>query len=408
MPPAPLALPTGCNSALRCQRGIARAKLRKTVFAAAILATMAMASQRADLTQAYLALVDQYRMGDRKSAVDNLATWADEDLTRALRGLQEALWPRASPTGRRPLGPEAPVSLDPDERKKPTPLEWFGMAMVLHADAARSDPSDPDRHLNAAEQLFALVADLERHGHRLTALPADARERTRFTGLWHNLAGTIALASSAIPRAATHFEVAQRYGHDEPGVLIGAGSFHERLAGLVGPDEQRRDFPVAGPYGQMSAEAHLQRAAACFERVLALNPATWEARLRLGRVVWQLGQTERARHEIARALESAPAPSAEYLTRMIAGAIAEQGGHMSDALLHYRRAHSLCGDCQSVAVALSHALARTGARAAAVQVIERMLDVPSVLRSDPWWGYHMGQSHLLDELLEQLRNAVPR
>jgi hypothetical protein len=81
---------------------------------------------------------------------------------------------------------------------------------------------------------------------------------------------------------------------------------------------------------------------------------------------------------------------------------------VSDALLHYRRAHSLCGDCQSVILALSHALARTGERAAAVQVIERMFDVPSVLRSDPWWGYHVGQWHILDELLEQLRNVVPR
>jgi tetratricopeptide (TPR) repeat protein len=379
-----------------------------TVFAAAILATIAMASERADLTQAYIALVDQYRLGDRKSAVDHLATWADEDLTRALRGLQDALWPRTDATGRRPLGPDAPVSLQPDERKKPTPLEWFATAMIFHADVARTDRSILDRHLNAAEQLFGLVADLERHGHRLTQLPPDARERTRFTGLWHALAAAIALASSAIPRAATHFELAQRFGNDEPTVLIGAGSFHERLAGLVGPDPQRRDFTFAGPYGRMSAEAHLQRAAACFERVLALNPATWEARMRLGRVSWQLGQTERARHEIAQALESAPSPSAEYLTRMIAGAIAEQGGHMNDALLHYRRAHSLCGDCQSVAVALSHALARTGARAAAVQVIERMLDVPSVLRSDPWWGYHMGQLQLLDELLEQLRSVVPR
>lgn len=408
MPPAPPGLPLSGNSALRCPQRIARAKCMKTVFVAAILVTMAMASEGADLTQAYLALVDQYRLGDRKSAVDSLATWPDEDLTRALRGLQDALWPRASPTGRRPLGPEAPASLEPDERKKPTPLELFGMAMVLHANVARSDPSVLNRHLNAAEQLFALVADLERQGHRLTQLPADARERTRFIGLWHGLAATIALASSDIPRAATHFEIAQRFGNDEPTVLMGAGSFHERLAGLVGPDERRRDFTFAGPYGQMFAEAHLQRAAACFERALALNPTTWEARMRLGRVAGQLGQTERARHEIARAVESAPDPSAEYLTRMIAGAIAEQGGHMSDALLHYRRAHSLCGDCQSVALALSHALARTGARAAAVQVIERMLDVPSVLRSDPWWGYHMGQSHLLDELLAQLRNVVPR
>jgi tetratricopeptide (TPR) repeat protein len=380
----------------------------KTVFAAAILATMAMASGRAELTQAYIALVDQYRLGDRKSAVENLATWTDADLTRALRGLQDELWPRADSTGRRPIGPDAPVSLEPDERKKPTPLQWFATAMVFHADVARSAPSVLDRHLNAAEQLFALVADLERHGRRVAQLPADARERTRFTGLWHALAGTIALEFSALPRAATHFEIAQRFGNDEPGVLIGAGSFHERVAGFVGPDEQRRDVRFAGSFAHMSAEAHLQRAAVCFERALALNPGTWEARMRLGRVAGQLGQLDRARHEIARALESAPDARAQYLTRMIAGAIAERGGSMSDALLHYRRAHSLCGDCQSVILALSHALARTGERAAAVQVIERMFDVPSVLRSDPWWGYHVGQWHILDELLEQLRNVAPR
>jgi len=380
----------------------------KTVFAAGILAIVAMASERADPTQAYIALVNQYRLGDRKSAVETLATWPDADLTRALRGLQNELWPRADPAGRRPLGPEAPVSLEPDERKKPTPLEFFATAMVLHVDAARSDSSILDRHLNAAEQLFALVADLERHGYRVAQLPAEARERTRFTGLWHALAGTIAAAFSAFPRAATHFDIAMRFGNDEPGVLIGAGSFHERVAGLVGAGEQRPDLGFAGSYAQMSADAHLLRAADCFERALALNPSAWEARMRLGRVAWQLGQLERARHEIARALKIAPDANAQYLTRMIAGAIAEQGGDMSEALVHYRRAQSLCGDCQSVILALSHALAQTRERNAAVQVIEGLLEVPSVLRSDPWWGYHMGQWHILDELLEQLRNAVPR
>ena len=280
--------------------------------------------------------------------------------------------------------------------------------MVLHADVARSAPSVLNRHLNAAEQLFGLVADLERHGRRVTQLPDGARERTSFTGLWHGLAGTIALASSALPRAATHFEIAERFGIDEPGVLIGAGSFHERAAGLVGPDEQRRDVTLAGPYANMTAEAHLQRAAVCFERALALNPAAWEARMRLGRVTGQLGHIERARQDIARALESAPDARAQYLTRMMAGAIAERGGSMTDALLHYRRAHSLCGDCQSVNLALSHALAQTGERAAAVQVIERMLEGRSVLRSDPWWAYHLGPWHTLDELLEQLRRVVPR
>jgi hypothetical protein len=128
----------------------------------------------------------------------------------------------------------------------------------------------------------------------------------------------------------------------------------------------------------------------------------------LGRVAGQLGQLERARREIARALDSAPDARAEYLTRMIAGSIAERAGHWSDAILHYRRAHSLCGDCQSVMLAFSHALDQTGERTAAVQVVERMLGAQSELRSDPWWGYHIGQWHMLDELLERLLKAVPR
>jgi tetratricopeptide (TPR) repeat protein len=381
----------------------------KTGLAAAILATtLAIPSRGADLTRAYIALVDAYRRGDRTVAVENLATWADADLTRALRGLQDELWPRAAPTGRRPLGPDAPVSLEPGEMNKPTPLEWFATATVLHADVARRESSVLDRHLNAAEQLMDLVADLERHGRPVAQSRVDAPERARFTALWHAVAGTIALGFSALPRAATHFEIAQRLDHDEPVVLIGAGSFHEHAAGLVGPGEQRPDFALTGPYAEMPAAAHLQRAADCFERALALNPAAWEARLRLGRVAGQLGQLERARREIARALDSAPDARAEYLTRMIAGSIAERAGHWSDAILHYRRAHSLCGDCQSVMLAFSHALDQTGERTAAVQVVERMLGAQSELRSDPWWGYHIGQWHMLDELLERLRKAVPR
>jgi hypothetical protein len=42
------------------------------VFVAAMTAAMAVASERANRTQAYIALVEQYRVGDRKSAVEDL------------------------------------------------------------------------------------------------------------------------------------------------------------------------------------------------------------------------------------------------------------------------------------------------------------------------------------------------
>jgi len=375
----------------------------------AVVSTTAIAADHPERADAYIALVEQYRTGDARSAVKAAAAWTDDELAGVLAALPERLRPYWDFVSQ--VQQEQPTTLDvARDPKKPTPLQLLATAMVLHAHVARDvEGGEIQRHLDFAVRLFQLGVQMERKGHRLTYLLPDGPERTRFLALWHVLAGTIAMGSIQIDRAADHFAVAQQVRGDDPPVLLAVGSFHEMLASLLGPDQGRPDLKRSKPYAQMTVDAHLRRASDAYERALALDPAPWETRARYARVAHLLGRGGEAQMEIARVLESAPGGNREYLARLIAGTIAQGRGEVDTALAHYRRARYLCDTCQSVTLALSHALLQAGDRAAAIDVVDRLLELASPLHSgDPWWTYHRGQWHGVDALLDQVRKAIPR
>jgi hypothetical protein len=79
-----------------------------------------------------------------------------------------------------------------------------------------------------------------------------------------------------------------------------------------------------------------------------------------------------------------------------------------EAVQAYQAAVSSHSEWQVGCVSLSHALQRSGDRSGATRVAEKCLQlkVDDPDYEDGWWRYHFGQSHRVENMLEEWRKKV--
>jgi Tfp pilus assembly protein PilF len=144
------------------------------------------------------------------------------------------------------------------------------------------------------------------------------------------------------------------------------------------------------------------------ERALALavsaNPDLFEARIRLGRVRFHLGQDESARQTLEDALRRGGPPPLPYLGQLFLGQALERAGRASDAARAYEEALALEPQSQAAAVALSHLRLSAGDAAGARRVLEPALDHAGRRdERDPYWLYVASNAADADDALLALR-----
>jgi tetratricopeptide (TPR) repeat protein len=152
---------------------------------------------------------------------------------------------------------------------------------------------------------------------------------------------------------------------------------------------------------------HLEKAHRALRSAVAAEPSHFEARLRLGRVAWRLGDTAEARSALEEILaRPADAPTA-FLAHLFLGRIDEDAGRLDDAARRYEAALALEAQAQSARLALSHVRLRLGDAAAARREVETATR-PAGRRPkpDPFWLYPWGPSAGVEERLEALRREV--
>lgn len=356
---------------------------------------------------AYLTLVEQYRGEASSRAVDEIARWETEEVLQVFKELPNSLRPYWDGLSVH-VPQEQVTTLDKArEARKPTPLELLATAMMLHSEAARhADGAEIERQLDFARRLADLGEQLERSGKRVSLALPESDSRRQFSARWHVLAGTILLGSQYVSGATEHFDIARRLRPRDPVVLLAAGSLHELQAALLGAQRSRPELHARSGAGIMSSNEHLERARELYEQSLAADPQRLETRVRYARVLSLLGQHQNAVAEVSRVLEEPVTGNLRYLALMIAGSVDEARGQLADAAARYVTAGRLCRGCQSASLALSHARLRTGDRTAARDLVDGVLR--SSVSVDPWWTYHRGQWDHVDQMLEDVRNAVPR
>ena len=124
-------------------------------------------------------------------------------------------------------------------------------------------------------------------------------------------------------------------------LLLARGSVREESATLA------RESPGAGVPGSVEPSAEAVRregwkhARRDLEEALRLDPDLGLARLRLGRVLWRLGEPEPARQQLEQALPSLRATDHVYLAHLFLGRIQQDAGRLDEAIGEYRLAVAL-------------------------------------------------------------------
>lgn len=339
-----------------------------------------------ELRPAFRELLARYARGERAAAVGALGDWDEKDLRRQFRLVREMA-----------LGAERCPECSVARELERLPLR---AAVLLHSDRDEAER----RSTEAAEQprlcpgpLARLAAD---YAGLLARQPAGREFARRFLLL-------LALRCQwdyCLEEGVAWGREGLRAFPGDPELLVAVASIHEEGAAYGTPTGPAQPAAPGSAGVRPDARAQLREARRLFEAALERDPGLALARLRLGRVLFRLGEPEAARAALDRALLGEPGRLVAFLGRLFLGQLDEEGGRLDDAIARYRSARELDPRSQSAAVALSNALLLRGDTAAARDALAAGLAQAGRRdRHDPWSEYLVANALGLLELAEALR-----
>ena len=340
-------------------------RARVVVGLVVLLAPAGLAAQSGVLSPAYESVVRRYAAGDRQGAVANLADWPEgrlRDEFTALRALVQASLACPGGCGAANVWQRIPIEA----------------ALMLHSDAAqevRGEGRLPRLHESAAVEIARL-------------LKQDPSRRT-FACRWYEAMAGLAQGENRWGEALEWAERGLEDYPDSAGMHLVLGSIEETLGARLG------------------FRAHLERAERALRSAVAADPSLGEARLRLGRVCWRLGETTEARSFLQDVLDRKPERETALLAHLFLGRLDEDAGRLDEATQAYEAALALDPSAQAARIALSHVRLRRGDTASARAEAETALGFSGYrLRQDPFWLYPWGPSVGVEERLEALRREA--
>jgi tetratricopeptide (TPR) repeat protein len=353
------------------------------------LCTSATAQRSAVLSPTYEAVIQRYQSGDREGAVSAMARWPESrlrDEITALGALREE--------ARRALDPSALVL-------------WHRVpvraALMLHTDCALQT-----RRVGVSPLLHEWVtAEIAR------MLRDDGAHRA-FARRWYEAMAGLAVSENRWGDGLDWAERGLRDFPDSAETLLLFGAIEETSAALVASRVSEEAFLAPDTRTAGAARLHaqavrdrLERASRALRSAVAADPALAEARLRLGRVAWQLGEAAEARAALEEALGRNHTPDQAFLAHLFLGRVHEDAGRLDEAARSYEAALALESQAQSARLALSHVRFRQGDAGVARAEAERALRPAGVrLRPDPFWLYPWGPSVGVEDRLEALRREA--
>lgn len=323
------------------------------------------------LSPAYEAVVRRYQSGDREGAVADMRSWPEERLRGEVAALS-AFRERAR------------------------------AALMLHADCALQarrvgDPSPLHKSLTL----------------QIARLLKDDPARGAFARRWYEAMAGLAQSENLWGEALDWAERGLRDFPDSAGMLLVVGSIEEtvgalaltRVPGSVFSPIQRETRENLAALRE--ARGHLETARRSLRSAVAADPSLAEARLRLGRVAWRLGDTSDARSALEDVLARGPAARTAFLAHLFLGRIHEDAGRLDDAGRSYEAALALDPHAQSARLALSHVRLRLGSPGVARREVEESVRAANRRQQpEPFWLYPWGPSVGVEERLEALRREA--
>jgi hypothetical protein len=353
------------------------------------LAASAPAQPADVLSPAYEAVVRRYVSGEREAAAADMCGWPDKrirDEMTALAAFREKA--RACrPCAASMAWPRIPVRA----------------ALMLHSDCAaraRGEGRRSQLHESAAVTIAGLLKD-------------DPAQR-RFARRWYEGMAGLAQGENRWDEALDWAERGLRDFPDSSEMLLVLGSIEETLGAQIGSREIEEAEVDPGTRRARSeiayhreVRAHLEQAHRALSAAVAADPSLLEARLRLGRVAWRLGETAEARSALQDVLDQRPEAGTALLAHLFLGRLDEDAGRLDEAARSYEAALALDASVQSARVALSHVRLRRGDAASARAEVLRAIGLSGHrLRPDPFWLYPWGPSVGVEDRLEALRREA--
>ncbi|MEO8360017.1 MAG: tetratricopeptide repeat protein, partial [Vicinamibacteria bacterium] len=203
------------------------------------------------------------------------------------------------------------------------------------------------------------------------------------------------------------------YGSDAPlrmalGIAAEAGAFFTLTPAPQSPGGGAAMARQAGAIRARIRELQ-EDARQAFDRAVTADPQLTQARLRLGRMQWRLGQAENARASLEMVLAKTDDADLQYLAHLFLGRVLEDKGKLAEAEQHYRAAVGLQPLSETSAVALSHALYLRGDFEGARQALATGLEAaPKRVAYDPWVSYLVTQTNQGNVILAKLRGDLTR
>ena len=200
----------------------------------------------------------------------------------------------------------------------------------------------------------------------------------------------------------------------DPGILLARGALYETVAVL--PTPLPRPYAIAGSQARQAALAataertqRLKEARRSLERALAADPALDMAQVRLGRVLWRLGEGDPARAALESVLARSRDDATLHLAHLFVARVHQDARSHDAALRAYRAALRLQPTSHAAAMGLSDALQLAGEPEEARAAVEGALAATGRRREpQSFWEYTFGDLRRATELLEHLREDVAR
>ena len=232
--------------------------------------------------------------------------------------------------------------------------------------------------------------------------PAPEADET--VALWYRTIGAMFASSYSFGEAWPHIERARVLFPNDAGILFGDAAVQETLAS---PRIQDYVRVTKLPNGQRflfveSESYHLQVAVGLLKRALFLDPAHAEARLRLGRVLSQMGRHAEALAEL-QAVPPQQDTVVTFYTHLVRGDVERAMARYDAAQRSYQQALELFPSAQSARMALGHLARLRSNRDAALALLQPALTAPLPRTGDPWWDYFRGDGRNSEALFRRLR-----
>lgn len=286
---------------------------------------------------------------------------------------------------------------------------------VLHADVGMLAPEDLSRRASQMALRTFVVQDGRQQGARgqtvhwqLGRLLLDGIAPSPVsdagTLLWYRASSARLLREGHLDEARAHLEKGRQVFPASWELLLDSAYLHQRLSSPTIQAAVQAMSSEGIRTNVASQRSELEQAERFFRQTLAINPDNLDARVRLGRMLSQLGRHEEAAAELRKALDGRPEGEVRYFAELLLGREEESLGQRASAREHYQAAADLYPMAQSPHLALSQLARQSGDRRAALLALQAVTALPAteVARTDPWWSFYESHVEDIDDLLRDL------